>query len=185
MKIIKFGDFIKENLQDPPEEYVKTALMKLKKKIEGFFTHEAESEDEVMTMSKAREKGERKEKSDKEISFKELNINLDSCELSKYSAIYDSIKIIFSDTDFRYDLYITIPLEDAVSKDKESDFSDKDIKQCSYKFKKYDQNNNFEIVGQIGPKKVDIDDINEEFLVSLKIDLDDEFGEKEELEFET
>ena len=31
MKVIKFIDFIKENLHDTPEEYIKIALSKLKK----------------------------------------------------------------------------------------------------------------------------------------------------------
>ena len=58
-------------------------------------------------------------------------------------------------------------------------------KECSYKFKKYDVNN-FELLGQIGPKTIEIDKIDEEFLVNLKIELDDEYGgEEEELEFET
>jgi hypothetical protein len=180
MKVIKFNEFIKESddFRDPPEEYIKIALMKLKKKIEGFF--EEVDPEEVTTMSKALERGAKKDKND--ISFKELNVSLESCELSKYSAVYDSLKIIFSDPDFRYDLYITIPLEEAVVGEEDED---KKIETCSYKFKKYDINKNFELIGQIGPKKIDIDKINEEFLVSLKIDLDDEFGEKEELEFET
>lgn len=183
MKIIKFTEFIKEGdeFRDPPEEYIKIALMKLKKKIEGFFEEVSDKPEEVMTLSKAREKGLKKDQ-DNEISFKELNVNLESCEISKYSAVYDSLKVIFSDPDFRYDLYITIPLDEAVSKEGEEDVT---IKTCSYKFKKYDINKDFEIVGQIGPKKIDLDKIDEEFLVSLKIDLDDEFGDKEELEFET
>ena len=37
------------------------------------------------------------------------------------------VKIIFSDPEFRYDLFITIPLEEAINKDKTKDFSDKEI----------------------------------------------------------
>jgi hypothetical protein len=33
MKIYKISEFIKEEFQDPPEEYIKTALNKLKNKI--------------------------------------------------------------------------------------------------------------------------------------------------------
>ena len=136
-------------------------------------------------MGEARQKGKERKKDESKMSFKDLNVHLDSSELSKYSAQFDSIKLIFSDEEFRYDLFITIPLEEAINKDKTKDFSDKEIKKCSYKFKKYEQKG-FELVGQLGPKTVEIDSINEEFLVSLKIELDDEYGgEQETLEFET
>ena len=189
MKIIKYTEFINEdNYQDTPEEYVKTALIKLKKKIDSFFeetSQEKGDEKEVMTMTKAKKKGEEKKKEEGKLSFKELNVNLESSELSKYSAIYDSITIKYSDPEFLYNLFITIPLSEGISKDKTKDFSDSEIKQCSYKFKKYDINN-FELLGQIGPKTTEIDKIDEEFLVNLKIELDEEFGsETEELEFET
>ena len=65
--------------------------------------------------------------------------------------------------------------------DKESDFSDTDIEECSIKFKKYNYENN--IIGQLGPRKVKIEDIDETFLVDLKIELDEDFPSKEE-EFE-
>jgi hypothetical protein len=69
--------------------------------------------------------------------------------------------------------------------DKKENFSDKDIKNCIIKFKKYDIEH-FELIGQIGPKKTKIEDINEELLVDLKIELDEEFGESdEEFEIET
>lgn len=186
MEIIKFTQYIKEdNFQDTPEEYVGIALKKLKLKIESFFQEAKKEDEEVMTMSKAIEKGKKKEEGESKLSFKDMKVQLESSELSKYSAQFDSVKVIFSDPEYRYDLLITIPLEEAINPDKSKDFSEKEIKNCSYKFKKYDINKNFELIGQIGPKKVDIKKIDEEFLVSLKIELDDEFGDKEELEFET
>lgn len=191
MEILKFTQYIKEdNFADTPEEYVSVALRKLKSKIESFFEQaEQESEEgekeEVMTMAKAIEKGKEKEKEESKLSFKDMNVQLESSELSKYSAQFDSVKVIFSDPEFRYDLFITIPLEEAINPDKTKDFSDKDIKNCSYKFKKYDLDN-FELLGQIGPKKVEIEKVDEEFLVKLKIELDEQFGgEEETLEFET
>ena len=184
MKVIKFLDFLREsNLQDPPEEYIKTSLLKLKKKIESFFQKSEEEDqdesDELMTMSKALKKGEELGKKSGEILFKDLNVRLESSEMSKYSAIYDSLTFKFSDEENFYSLYITIPLEEGMSKKKDVDFSDDDIINCSVKFKKYDLNF-FELIGQIGPKKVKIKDINEEFLVDLKIELDEKFGDSEE-----
>jgi hypothetical protein len=54
---------------------------------------------------------------------------------------------------------------------------------CYIKFKKYDLDT-FEVIGQI-TKNVKIKDIDEEFLVDLKIEMDDQFGEEEEFEIET
>lgn len=187
MKIINYSQFINEDYQDTPEEYIKTALMKLKKTIDSFFDvkEQEESDSEVMSVSKAMKKGKEMEEKNSKISFKELNVSLESSEMSKYSAIYDSLKIIFSDDEFRYDLFVTIPLESGMNKEKAENFSDKDIKECFVKFKKYDLDR-FDLIGQIGPKKVKIESINEEFLINLKIELDDEFdSDNETLEFET
>jgi hypothetical protein len=190
MDIIKFNQFILENLHDSPEEYVKIALSKLKKKIEDLFEEsvpETESEDEeskVTTMSDALKRGKEEEKDKSKMSLSDFGLELQSSEFSKYSATLDNIKLIFSDEEFRYDLYITIPLEEALVKDKTKDFSDKDIKKCYVKFKKY-QIDNSDLVGQIS-KNVEIANIDEDFLVELKIELDEEFGgDSEKIEIET
>jgi hypothetical protein len=70
-------------------------------------------------------------------------------------------------------------------KDPNVDFSFKDIEKCSIKFKKYDLDK-VEIIGPPIRKTVDIKDIDEDFLVNLKIELDKELGEDdEEFEIET
>lgn len=202
--ILKYGDFINENFQDPPEEYIKTALQKLKKKIEGFFEsaseeqseedipqdprEESENEEEVMTFKQAIQRGEERDKSNSKMSLSEFGVNLESCELSRYSAQYDSLTIKFSDQDGWYNIFLTIPLKSVVAdmkeKGEDEDYSDEDIKECSIKFKKYNLDN--ELVGQLGPKKYKIGEIDEEFFVNLKIEVDDAYGEdSEELEIET
>lgn len=202
MKIFKYIEFIKEDkFQDPPEEFIKTKLMKLKKKIDSFFddigesgfVDDPESEEDsdevsgkgVASMSDALKRGVKKKSSEDKLSFKDMNITLESSEISKYSARFDSLKVIFSDDSNRYDLFITIPLSDAVvNNDEGNDFSDADLEECSIKFKKY--TDGVDLVGQVGPRTVKIDDIDEEFLVNLKIELDDEFSEEdEEFEIET
>ncbi len=179
MEIKKFVDFIKENQSDTPEEYIKMELIKLKRKIDGFFEREIDS-DEVSTMSDALKKGRDQEKSEKEISFSELGLQLQSSEISKYSSLYDNLVVKFSDDEFLYNLYVTIPLEEAVpEEEKES----KSIKKCFIKFKKYDLEN-FDLIGQI-TRNTELDSVDEDYLVSLKIDLDDEFDKKEDLGIET
>lgn len=190
MDIIKFNQFISENHHEQPEEYVKIALKKLKLKIESFFdridapldTEEEIEDSRITTMSDALKKGKEEDKSKMQLS--DFGLELQSSEFSKYSATLDNIKIIFSDELNRYDLFITIPLEEAIVKDKDKDFSDNDIEKCFVKFKKYDIDTS-ELLGQI-TKNVKIKNIDEEFLVELKIEIDEEFGEEsEKIEIET
>lgn len=173
--IIKFKDFIRinENINDTPEEYVKIALTKIKTKLEKMFSKQEDpNEVEKLGDKKAREESSQNLK----------GLELQSCELSRYSKLQDSVKIKYSDESFLYDLTITIDLKEAVPADQESDFSADDIKKCHIKFKKYDTDQ-FNLLGEIS-KNIDIKDINEDLLVSLKIQIDDEFGGSEEEEFE-
>ena len=205
MKIINYTNFINENFQDPPEEYIKTALLKVKKKIENLFEKvsgdgvdqeepeelelQPEGEDnpeEVMTFKKALEKGEEKSGKEGALTLSELGAKLESCEMSRYSAQYDSLTVKFSDQEGWYNIFLTIPLKDVVEEMQEKedgDYSAKDIKNCSIKFKKYNIDN--ELVGQLGPTNYKLSDIDEEFFVNLKIEVDEEYGEDEEFEIET
>lgn len=183
MKIAKYNQFIqylKENMNDTPETYISSLLQKLKKKIESFFSPAGESEIEDISQIDNKER-----KSKGGMSFKDLNVNLDSCEISKYSKIYDNLKVIFSDEEARYDLVIVIQLKDAVPKNNDADFSINDIENCSIKFKKYNIET-FELEGQL-MKTVKVKDINEELLIDLKIELDELYDTESEegLEIET
>jgi hypothetical protein len=97
--------------------------------------------------------------------------------------MYDNLTVKFSDDDATYNLYIAIDLKEALPKDATKDFSYKDIEKCYIKFKKYDLDT-FEVIGQI-TKNVEIKKIDEEFLIDLKIEMDDEFGDEEEFKIET
>lgn len=166
MRIVKFNQFINENVHDTPEEYVKVALMKIKKKLESMFKT---PENDIKKIGDSNSLD---------------GVELQSCELSRYSKTQDSLKIKYSDAESLYDLLISISLKEAVAEDETKDFSDEDIKQCYIKFKKYDLDN-FELIGEIS-KNIDIKDIDDNFLVSLKIEMDEKFGsDEEELEIET
>lgn len=172
MQIIKFKDFIRLNeSSDTPEGYIKTALMKIKSKLEKMFGNP----DAVEKI------GDRNSKEDSQGSLQ--NLELQSCELSRYSKLQDSVKIKYSDAEYLYDLTIFINLEEAIPEDETKYFTDEDIKKCHIKFKKYDLDN-FDLIGEI-TREIDIKDINEDFLVSLKIDIDkDEKGDELEIETE-
>ena len=64
MKVIKFGEFIKENIYDTSEGYIKAALTKIKEKIESYFEYEEKDEEDegLITMSDALKKGKDDEK---------------------------------------------------------------------------------------------------------------------------
>jgi hypothetical protein len=184
MKIRKFVDFINEELNDTPESYIEVALKQLQKKIGDMFKDQVDLEDEKgkegnSSIMKAKGKGK-----SKKLSFKDLGVQLESSEISKYSKLYDSLTIKFSDANATYNMLLLIDLKDAMPKDPTKDFSFEDIESCFIKFKKYDLDT-FEVIGQM-TKNVKIKDIDENFLVELKIEIDDMFGDEEEkLEIET
>lgn len=189
MKIVKYNEFLNENLYDTPEVYVDGALMNLKNKIDKIFDYDGlddvstDVNNKTISLDKAKEKGKISD-DEKKISFKELNIKLESSEISKYSKLNDSITIKFSDKEHFYNLLVVIPLEEGYPKDKEKNFEVKDIKKCFIKFKKYSKDN-FELLGQLS-KNCKIKDIDDDFLVDLKIDIDKSYNQDdEELNIET
>lgn len=183
MKIRKFYDFINEELNDTPESYISSLLSKLKNDVDKMFEFQEEGEaDDVKEKSPIQAKKDFKDKS--KLSFEDLGLRLESNEISKYSALYDSLTVKFSDDQFLYAMIIMIDLKDALPTDPKKDFSIGDIKNCYIKFKKYDANS-FDIIGQI-TKNAEIKKIDEDFIIDLKIELDDQFGsEEEEFEIET
>jgi predicted PilT family ATPase len=160
MKIIKFEEYNKlnENLTETPEEYIKIALLKIKNKLQKMFASEEDSTSKM--------------------SFAKMGIELESLELSRYSRTLDNVKLKFSDEEFLYDLMIAIHIKEAVPK-KDKEFKPEDIKKCYIKFKKYDKHEPGEVLAEIA-KNIKI---NEDFLVSLKIELDEQSGEEDSEEF--
>lgn len=173
MRVIKYNEFIKENLQDTPENYISIVLSKLKKKIDRMFDYKEESEDQVLKPE------ELKKVNSDNMSFKDLGVRLESSEISKYSKLYDSLTIKFTDDENTYTLIIMVDIKEAIPEDKEKDFDPlEDIKNCYIKFKKYDLDT-FDILGQLS-KNVKIKDIDEDFIIDLKIEIDDKFDESED-----
>jgi hypothetical protein len=174
------GEFT-EVRNDTPASYVDSLLISMKKKIEKMFEEggdeQAEEENDV---KKAKLNKKRNGNSP---TFKEFNLRLESCEVATRSLLNDTLTVKFSDDENWYNLLVSINMKDAIPKDKTKDFSTKDIKQCFIKFKKYD-NETQEVIGQI-TRNTDPNTIDEEFIVNLKIELDDQFGEEEEFEIET
>jgi hypothetical protein len=182
MKIIKFLEYIKEGI-DTPESMVEMRLKEIKSKLDKIFDYDIEVSDDLDRDPEDLEKI----KGDK-LTLRELGIELESSEISKYSKLHDSLTIKFSDDQNTYTLIIMIDLKEATNVDNENENEDKDktpedIKKCYIKFKKYSLDKLSEIVGQI-TKTVDIDDLDEDFLIDLKIELDEKFGDDDEFKIE-
>lgn len=179
-KIYTYVEYLKENIQDTPESYVEGALRKLENRLRNMFSTDKVEQGEVKRFGEINDK-DRKEKG--EMSFKDLGLELQSLEFSKYSKVYDNVKMKFTDEKYLYDMTFTVDLKDAVPKDDTKDFSDKDIEKCQIRFKKYDQDD-FKMLGQL-IKTAKISDIDEEYLVDLKIEIDEDGVEEEEFEIQT
>jgi hypothetical protein len=180
-KVFRFCEFINENITDTPEKYVENLLRKLKTKFEQMFAFDVVDQGSIKKFGQSKKDEENKTK----VSFVDFNLELQDINLSKYSKIYDNLKIQFSDEEFLYDLTVTIDLKDAVPQnDNGKDFSIDDIENCQIKFKKYDKNS-FELLGEL-IQTVKVKEIDEDLLVDLKLKIDKEFGaEEEEFSIET
>ena len=180
-RVYKFLDFLKENNHDTPETYVQLRLKKLKKRLKKMFSY-AEIEDGEVVQYGEKQDLDRKEKG--ELSFKDLGLQLQSIESSKYSKVYDNVKLKFSDEEFLYDITFTVDLQDAIPASKDKDYSDKEIKKCQVKFKKYSLDD-FELVAGPLVKTAEFKEIDEEYLIKLKIELEEVQDETEDFEIET
>lgn len=184
MKVRKFIEFIKEELQDTPETYISTLLQKLKVKIDKMFEDQMPDEDNGGGKEKSVKQAKADSKQKDKMSFKDLGIRLESSEISKYSKMYDSLTVTFTDDRNMYTLILMIDIKEGIPKDPNKDFSIDDIEKCYIKFKKYDIDK-FDIIGQIS-KNVEVKKVDEEFIIDLKIELDEMFGdEDDEFKIET
>ena len=167
---------------DTPASYVDSLLISMKKKIEKMF-EENGADDKDESENDVKKAKLNKKRNGNSPTFKEFNLRLESCEVSTRSLLNDTLTVKFSDDENWYNLLVSINMKNAIPKDKTKDFSVKDIKQCFIKFKKYD-NETQEVIGQI-TRNTDPNTIDEEYIVNLKIELDDQFGDEEEFEIET
>lgn len=185
MKIRKYKDFLNEELNDTPESYIDVALKVLKKKIDKMFESDEEDNSEENQDGKSIKRAKADSKGKSGMTFKDLGVRLESSEISKYSKMYDNLTVKFSDDNSTYNLLIAIDIKEAIPKDPEADFSYEDIEKCYIKFKKYNIDT-FEVIGQL-TKNTSMKEIDQDFIVNLKIELDEMFGDddQEELKFET
>jgi len=184
MIIKKYLQYIKEDKEedgedvgytssDTPESYIKSKLSIIKTDIEGMFgdepkdTGESSADDPDL---------ERKIKdSDETITFEDLGLKLESSEMSYLTKTHQNLTVKFSDEIYYYTIIFRIDLKQVTDKeDTEKELDLNDIKKCFVKFKKY-KIEGFELIGEI-TDNVEIDEINEDYLLNLKLELDEKFG---------
>lgn len=172
MKITKFQDYIRENMNDTPEKYIEQALRDILDRIKKMFPEEEqeESEDEVISFAQARQKGLEKEEKNKKITFADFGANLIDEDISRDAC---TLTVTIEEAESWYKIYFMIDMKTAVPTP-DKDFSYKDIKNCRVKFVKYD--NGDKIVREIS-NTVPIEEIDEEKLIELKIEVDGEESE--------
>lgn len=170
-------------VNDVAKNYIDSTLNQLKRKIDKMFDVADGEEDEKMTVQKAKENSKGKSNAP---TFKEFNLRLESSEVSKYNGNNRYATFLFSDDEFSYKLTISLNNGDVntdIKNDTTKDFEYGEISNSFATFKKYDIDT-FEIIGQIS-KNISPNKIDEEFIVNLKIELDDKFGDEEEFKIET
>ena len=103
-KILKYIEFIKEEMTDTPETYIKGKLNQLKIAIDQLFDEEAtgtEEDEQPETISKGKARDNDRKKKQK-LSMADMGVTLDSSEISLYSQTDDTLTVKYSDEEGTY-----------------------------------------------------------------------------------
>lgn len=166
-KILKYIEFIKEEMTDTPETYIKGKLNQLKIAIDQLFDEEAtglEEDEKPETISKGKARDNDRKKKGK-LSMVDMGVTLDSSEISLYSQTDDTLTVKYSDEEGTYNLLFSINIKDGISKDPNADFSEDDINKIFVKFKKYGIDN-IDLIGQTN-YNVTVNREGSEFMFSI------------------
>jgi len=117
-------------------------------------------------------KGQKKTQENGPLDFFK-NLNFESLEKSKFSKLQKSIKLIYSDDEYRYDVTFSINLKDIMPTD-EQEFDQDTITDCKVEFKRYDLDENSSPLGSLD-KTIKIEDIDGELFQQLLLELDEQF----------
>lgn len=168
-KILKYIEFIKEELSDTPQSYIKNKLKQIQKAFDDLFEEEeSESDDEFISIEDAK----KNKKGVKKLS--DLGVTKDSSEISLYSQTDDSLTIKYSDDEASYTIIIFINIKEGLAKGES--FSEDDIKKLDIKFKKY--LNDVDLVGETR-YSVNIDREEGEFMFSVNKSKEPAQGQEE------
>ena len=83
-------EFIKEELNDTPENYISIVLTEIKRKIDKIFDYKVKEPSDILSPD------ELKKKDSKKMSLIDFGIELESSEISKYSKLFSNSSCFFS-----------------------------------------------------------------------------------------
>lgn len=169
MKVQKFFEYlILEGAT--PENYMEEVITNIKNNLDPVFDEEK--------VKKLKE-------------FKNANLRLlNDPQIDLWSPTKRTIKYKFTDDDIHvYELLITINLKDAINETPDKDYNPSDIKKAVVSFTKYtSEDGGLNKVAQLMDRTVSPEDIKPDFLIKLKVDLDEgklEPEKEEEFKIET
>jgi hypothetical protein len=169
MKVQKYLEYlILEG--DSPEEYMDQVLTGIKKRLDPVF-----DEEKVKKMK----------------DFKNANLRLlNDPTNDDWAATSRSLKYKFTDDETNvYILNITVDLKDAINQNPDQDYNTRDIKRVIVTFDKYsNKDGGLEIVDKLMSRSVEPEKIDPNYLIKLKVDLDEgktEPEKEEEFKIET
>jgi hypothetical protein len=164
MQIQKFREYlILEG--NTPEDYMSNLLNDIQAKLEPVFDTE-----KVKTLK----------------DFKNVDLQLlNDPKVDNFAATARSLKYKFTDDgNTVYELTFTVNLKDAINSKPDEDYKTSEIKKVHVGFKKYNtEGTSLNMVGQLMDRSVSPEEINPDFLIQLKLDLDEGKTETEEEEF--
>jgi len=192
----EFSEGEEKPYNDNPETYIKNALKKLKNKLDSLFNDE--EEDNIIENPESSENGigpeftdrsKRDKKDSKEnMTLKDMGYKLESSDILKGSKTHKTLVIKFSDDTYYYSVYIKVSLKEAIKLiDDGEELTDDSVQKAYIKLKKI-KIDGFEEIGTVN-RNVMLADIDEDFIIELKLELDEDFSdedeEKEEFSIET
>ena len=182
----EFSDDTEEVFNDNPESYIKGAILKLKRNLEGLFPKDDISDDEVIATGSDNIGNPNSNSDNTKMTLKDMGAKLESSDIAKSSKTHKSLVIKFSDTEFYYSLYIKLSLKEAIELiNSGEELSDESIQNAFVKLKKISLDN-YEEIGTVN-RNVKVSEINEEFIINLKLELDGDDisgGDEEEFKIE-
>ena len=182
VSIRKFNDFVINENNENAVLMMDDKLNMLESKLKKIFDDKDKVSEEGVEKS---EEGEKIKKFGEENTSEEKpsetfrSLNLESLEKSKFSKTSKSIKLIYSDEEFRYDVVFRLDLKDVATPEGQ-ELNQEGLDNCYVTFKRYKDD---ELSGQIIDEKVSIDDINTDFfdeMIAKLVKQSDSYEEEEE-----
>lgn len=183
ISIKKFEQYVYNESAETPETIVMRKLDQIEDKIRQLFNPSEPTEGEIKKF------GQEESEDTSDEMFKDLH--LVSCEKSQFAKTYKSLKIIYEDDEYRYDVVFSIDLKDAVPQP-DQEFDPNSLQECDVNFKRYPlsftSDDEQDLKRDITKENVKIDDINEDLFMELVLELDKQYpssGSEEEFKIET